>query len=457
MIQQQTQIEPTEVRSANATPIKVGILGATFETGNMGLGALAAGTVQCIRYEYPNAGVFLMDYLHEETVRTVRIDGEYLTVPLLNLRFSKKIFLPNNIALLIFLTLVSKLIPSQKLKRKFINRNRYLREIAETHLFVSLAGGDSFADVYGFSRLVYVALPQLLVLLAGKRLILMPQTYGPFRGAWARAIARFILRRAEMIYSRDVSGAEGIVSMLGLPSSSPKVRFCYDVGFLLEPDAPAHLGIEGISLRHRSDTTLVGVNVSGLLLMEGYTRNNMFGLKVSYRSLILRVLEHLLKDPSVSVLLVPHVFGEEAGSETDTLACNAIFEELKGKYEGRLGTVRGRHNQNEIKYIIGQCDFFIGSRMHACIAAVSQSVPAVSIAYTDKFIGVMKAVGVESLVADPRSMTTDEILAHVSGNLRDRETLHRQLLQKMPEVKRTILNTIADEISTLAVEAQRRI
>jgi colanic acid/amylovoran biosynthesis protein len=453
MIEQQTQLDPAETREYNAKPIKVGVLGATFETGNMGLGALAAGTVQCIRYEYPNADVFLMDYLQEETARQVRIDGRYLTVPLLNMRFSKKIFLPNNIALLIFLTLVSKLIPSQNLKRKFINRNRYLREIADTHGFVSLAGGDSFADIYGFSRLLYVALPQLLVLLAGKRLILMPQTYGPFRGAWARAIARFILRRAEMIYSRDVSGVDDIGSMLGLPVGSPKVRFCYDVGFLLEPDAPAHLKIEGISLSRRSNATLVGVNVSGLLLMEGYTRNNMFGLKVSYRSLIEQVVEHLLQQPNVNVLLVPHVFGEEAGSETDTLACNAIFDELRGKYQGRLGVVRGRYNQNEIKYIIGQCDFFVGSRMHACIAAVSQSVPAVSIAYSDKFVGVMKAVGVESLVADPRRMTVDEILAHVSSNLQGRDALQRQLLQRMPRVKRTILNTIADEISTLAVKA----
>jgi len=457
MIEQQTQIESAEVRSQDATAVKVGILGATFETGNMGLGALAAGTVQCIRCEYPNARVFLMDYLHEETARQVRIDGEYLTVPLLNMRFSKKIFLPNNIALLILLSLVAKLIPGQKLKRKFLARNRYLREIAETNFFVSLAGGDSFSDIYGFTRLLYVALPQLLVLLAGKRLILMPQTYGPFRGAWARAIARFILRRAEMIYSRDVSGVADVSSMLGLPGGSPKVRFCYDVGFLLEPDAPAHLDIDGVSLHHRSDAVLVGVNVSGLLFIEGYTRNNMFGLKVSYRNLVLQVVEHLLRDPNVSVLLVPHVFGEEAGSETDTLACNAIFDALKGKYEGRLGVVRGGYNQNEIKYIIGQCDFFVGSRMHACIAAVSQSVPAVSIAYSDKFVGVMKAVGVESLVADPRRVASEEILAHISRNLFDRETLHRQLQQRMPHVKRMILNTIADEIGGVDLDMQKSI
>ena len=46
-----------------------------------------------------------------------------------------------------------------------------------------------------------------------------------------------------------------------------------------------------------------------------------------------------------------------------------------------------------MKYLIGQCDFFVGSRMHSCIAAVSQCVPAVSIAYSDKFIGVMATLG----------------------------------------------------------------
>jgi hypothetical protein len=51
-------------------------------------------------------------------------------------------------------------------------------------------------------------------------------------------------------------------------------------------------------------------------------------------------------------------------------------------------------------------------------------------------------------------MTAEEILAQVSTSLRDRETLHRQLLQRMPQVKRAILNTIADEIGHLALEPQ---
>ena len=46
--------------------------------------------------------------------------------------------------------------------------------------------------------------------------------------------------------------------------------------------------------------------------------------------------------------------------------------------------------------------------MHACIAALSQTVPAVAIAYSRKFLGVMETIGVEDIVVDPQCMTADE-------------------------------------------------
>ena len=38
------------------------------------------------------------------------------------------------------------------------------------------------------------------------------------------------------------------------------------------------------------------------------------------------------------------------------------------------------YDQHAIKSIIGRCDFFIGSRMHACIAALSQKIPTAAVA-----------------------------------------------------------------------------
>ena len=92
--------------------------------------------------------------------------------------------------------------------------------------------------------------------------------------------------------------------------------------------------------------------------------------------------------------------------------------------------MRGEYNQHEIKYVIGKCDFLIGARMHACIAAVSQCVPAVCVAYSDKFIGVMGAIGVDSIVADARKLDEPRTLEFIANSLEGRAAIRERLAAK---------------------------
>jgi polysaccharide pyruvyl transferase WcaK-like protein len=191
---------------------------------------------------------------------------------------------------------------------------------------------------------------------------------------------------------------------------------------------------------------LVGLNVSGLLFIGGYTRNNMFGLRADYRQFTQDLIHFLIEKKGASILLVPHVFGTEQDAESDTGACEQLYEALKEKYEGRLGLVRGQYNQNEIKYIIGKCDFLIGARMHACIAAVSQCIPAVCIAYSDKFTGVMDTIGADSIVADARNLNVQELLDIVGHSFDDRAAIREGLGRRMSEVKSRVLNLFVDAL-----------
>jgi len=96
--------------------------------------------------------------------------------------------------------------------------------------------------------------------------------------------------------------------------------------------------------------------------------------------------------------------------------------------------------------------------MHACIAAVSQCVPAVAIAYSDKFIGVMETVGAEAAVADARKMDETEILETVGRAFEQRNVARRQLKQSMPQIKERVLrlfDEIGGEGETLPGESQR--
>ncbi len=424
--------------------LNICLLGASFGTNNMGVNALTMGTIKSFFHQFPDGELFLLDYGKEGVTHNFQMGSRIIPVQLVNIRFSKRFYLKNNIALLILLAVLTRLIPFPRIRKKMISGNFWLSKIAEADIIASMAGGDSFSDIYGLTRFFYVSLPQILALSLGKKLILLPQTIGPFKSRIAKALAKYILNHAKVIYSRDYTGLDGTRELIGLEKGSEKLRFCYDVGFVVDPLKPDNMDLDGLLEQRMDASVLVGLNVSGLLFMGGYTKNNMFGLKVDYRQLVYDVIKHLIHKKGAAVLLVPHVFGTKEHAESDSSVCEQIYAELKQKYQNKLYMVRGSYNQGEIKYIIGLCDFFIGSRMHACIAALSQHIPTVSIAYSKKFFGVMQSIGVESLVADPRKLGKNEIIKIIDEAYEQRALLHEQLQKTIPHVKETVLNLFAD-------------
>jgi polysaccharide pyruvyl transferase WcaK-like protein len=424
------------------------LLGASFGTSNMGVNALAAGTIKAFSVSYPSGALFLFDYGKAGSTTNVRLGDGTVPVQLVNIRFSKKFYLGNNIALLLALALFARCLPVRRLRRKVVSGNYSLRRMSEADTVVSLAGGDSFSDIYGLGRLLYVALPQLLALFLGKRLVLLPQTIGPFNGVVARALARRIMRRAALIYSRDRRGLEETKTLTGAGTNAEKVRFCYDVGFVVDPVKPAVLDLEGLQEQLHRAAPVVGLNVSGLLWMGGYRQNNMFGLLVDYRQLVFDLIDRLVSLRGATVLLVPHVFGSREHAESDSTACESAGAELKLRHRGRVYMARGEYDQGEIKYVIGLCDMFVGSRMHACIAALSQNIPTVSIAYSRKFVGVMESIGVADLVADPRKLGSEAIMGVVDRVYDQRAAIRRQLEQTMPQVKETVLRLFPEIVGT---------
>ena len=430
--------------------LRLCLIGASFETDNMGVSALAAGAIKCVLHQYPDAQVFFLDYAQQPSRRTIRIGAREITVPLVNMRFSKKVYLANNISTLLLLAFLLRIFPWQRLHRWVLERNSCLKEIVQANAVLSVAGGDSFSDIYGMARYFYVTLPQVLVILLGKKLVLLPQTIGPFKSGPARVIARFILRRAEQSYSRDHRGEETVASLLG-PSGAARVKFCYDMGFVVDSAPPVALDLVGLPFMSHP---LVGLNVSGLLLMGGYTKKNMFGLKANYGELLCQLIEGFVLGKNASVLLVPHVFGSGENAESDVLACAKIYDRLQSRYGSRIGFIRSRHDQAEIKDLISECDFFVGSRMHACIAALSRQVPTVAIAYSDKFAAVVQTLGLQGVVADPRVMSDQEILAAIFSAYDQRASIHRELEIAVPRVKETVLNLFA-HLALLPVEKEQ--
>ncbi len=139
------------------------------------------------------------------------------------------------------------------------------------------------------------------------------------------------------------------------------------MGFALDPMSPADEVKEQLR-KIRLQGELVGLNVSGFYC-GGYTRANQFGLKGDYREMIQRLIRFFTVDMGVEVLLVPHVLGPPTDMESDITACAQVAKDAGEAVKGRLHVLPGNLNHHQVKWAIGQCDFFLGSRMHACIAA----------------------------------------------------------------------------------------
>lgn len=415
--------------------LKVLLLGASFNTMNMGVSALAAGAIKAVKHVYPDADVTLMDYSKEGETYNFRLLGKQILIPLINIRFSKKFYLSNNIAFLLFQSLIFMLLPFRPIRNALLSNSPCLKHVYEADIVASIAGGDSFSDIYGVERFLYVTLPQVLAVFMGKSLVQLPQTIGPFNGWLAKKMAKYVMENSSVIYSRDYSGMLDAREALGLSCASGKVRFCHDLAFIVDP-VKAEDAQEIIPEPHKP---LIGLNVSGLLYLGGYTRDNMFHLKSDYRELVYDLIDFLINQKKAQVVLVPHVFGGVENVESDSAACEAIYETVRSEYNGSLHIVRGKHDHGGIKHIIGAFDLFIGSRMHACIAAASQNVPSVSIAYSKKFAGVMETIGLEEYVADPCRLDKDAVIDVVDRAFKERDKIRKGLESSIPKAKESVL------------------
>jgi len=434
--------------------IKVCLLGPSFGTGNLGVDALVEASIKVILNRWPDAEVTLLGSGWVDSEHKLALFGREVRVKSMPVRFCMNIFMSNHFVVLFLYAMLMKVFRGRRMREAFAGRNPYLRVIVEADMVADITGGDSFSDIYGMRRFIFGFLLKLLIIAFRKKLVLLPQTYGPFDKRLTRVLARHIIKYATLVYSRDRKGLDDVGALLGSGNSSEKIKFVPDVGLVLDPHRPDQPEIESLEDIKASSKTLVGLNVSGLLSCGSDPGDNIFNLKIDYAALIDSVVEFLMKQEGAAILLVPHVVGvpksgapatrsvnkKGYGEQFDSVACAGLYERVAGKYPGRIFMVCGHYNHNEIKYIIGLCDFFIGSRMHSCIAALSQCIPAVGVAYSGKFHGVFESIGVEDCVADARCCGEEELLEKISSAYQRMGHVRGKLHESVPRAQRAILD-----------------
>ena len=284
-------------------------------------------------------------------------------------------------------------------------------------------------------------------------MVQFPQTYGPYKSPLALRMARYLLRRSSVVIARDRESQKVAQDLVGPERDvwlSPDVAFSLEVvrPERIEFDPPLEAGVTGLE---SGVIKPIGLNVNGLMYRGGYTRKNQFGLKLDYPAFLRELIPALLREHPGELWLVPHTFAAAGNVESDPQASRELRDSLTKELQARVRIVTREYDQHEIKGVIGQCDFFIGSRMHACIAALSQGVPCVGVAYSMKFGGVFETVGMKDWVIDGREASNAEALNKICNFYKERESVRAELRQAA-ELARNELKRV---FGGLLTESQR--
>lgn len=405
-------------------PVKVAILGTPVTSGNRGVLALGSSLVNLCLEAVREGQIVLMLGCSNNQPAPFRIAGKLTSVPVVNWRLSPRSRLCDHLVWIVFASLLYRALPITAFRRTLRRLTPWIDALEGADVVGDVHGGDSFSDIYGMRRFLLGFLGAWTVILVKGTIVQFPQTIGPFRSLLARRLARYILKNSRIVIARDEMSQRVAQELIGL---NPKVWLSPDVAFSLETVRPEHIELDP-PLLDPVPSGVIGLNVNGLMANGGYTRENMFNLSLDYRKLLPELVKALLAEHAGELWLVPHTYAHSNNPESDPEACRSVRHALPKELQHRVRLIACEYDQHQIKGIIGQCDFFIGSRMHACIAALSQGVPCVGIAYSMKFEGVFDTVGMHGWVVDGREVTNEQAIARVVELYRERDMVRDTLI-----------------------------
>ena len=284
--------------------------------------------------------------------------------------------------------------------------------------FVVILGGDDLSEYYGKLRLMDIFLRLVSMRLAGKKVILLGQTVGPFTGI-RKAPARFVLNRMEVVFHRGPESAR--YAREELECDSPQ-DVAGDLAFLplargAENDILGDLGLEAGKYM-----VFVPSGLSGSYCADA--SEYVEGLAGITRELL-----ELDGAGSYRVVVLPHVLQ----NSDDRPLVRSICDRLDSP---RVVGLQEELLPYQARVILGHSRMNFSQRMHGAISSLQQGVPVVALSYSVKYKDVLgRYLGLDDLVveSDPKGFgaTVERARTKVFEVWRDLETWNARVAEAM--------------------------
>jgi colanic acid/amylovoran biosynthesis protein len=264
--------------------------------------------------------------------------------------------------------------------------------------------------------LIVSSVPILITHYFRKPLYVLPQSIGPLRWQWEKALVRRAYSPARIVMMRDIISLN-LAKDIGL--SSKNVKFAYDPGFAL-PMESSDKALEVMS----SYGYLSGVPAIGITVISQLSKSFEPSALTHYYHVLAETLARFAKTYHAEIYIFDQVRGPTI-REDDGSAAEFLLD-ISRKKDANFSHVKSELSPIELKACYSLMDLFIASRMHSGIFAMSAGVPTVFIGYNPKTKGFLDAVGLSQLLLDLNTITEDHFYDLLCQSWENRQELTRQ-------------------------------
>ncbi|MBD3207966.1 MAG: hypothetical protein GF370_00745 [Candidatus Nealsonbacteria bacterium] len=296
----------------------------------------------------------------------------------------------------------------------FIDNSTNLKQISSCNFLIG-ANGYCFHNTNGIKSIIFSLSRPLFSFLLKKRVYLFPQSFGPFESKCRRFLYRFVFPKIDKIYVRGEESEENLSQII-----ERELIICPDMAFLF--DVPERY-YQKNRLNNKTDLKKIGI-VPNIKLKKK---------DKNYIDRLAELVSDMANCDTCKIFLIPHEI--KKGKFDDLSVCEQIYESLNEEKKEKVITIGNeKYSAYDYKAIIGQLDVVIASRFHSAVAALSQEVPTITLAWSFKYKELMSWFGLENYNIDFNNFDVKKIDYLLEEIEKNDQAIKLSTHRKLPDI-----------------------
>ncbi|MFI3260484.1 MAG: polysaccharide pyruvyl transferase family protein [bacterium] len=314
--------------------------------------------------------------------------------------------------------------------KKAVRKNETLSLLNDTDIIVVCGGGFLGGKKYDSLMHVY----QIYInTLFKKPIYIMGNSIEPINNKLIKYFTNKVINKVDFLFARETITYNYLKDVM----SHDKFALIPDMAFMLTYEENEY---EFLTNLRKDFDILFGITVRNWNFPNV---SNKEKAKENYINSIVETVIEVIDNHHAAFIFIPQV---TVHTGDDSLVAEEIRNRLPKKYKNNFIVRKDDWSPYEIKGLIKQLDYFVGTRMHSNIFATAVRIPTVAIAYEKKTNGIMETVKLNDYIVEIDSITSKELVDKIEKMIKNKDKIKSSLNKNIPIIQNNILTVLSDNM-----------